>query len=116
MTEQPPDSASTYSYQMERPTESVPRRVVSLVPSMTESLCDLNLADRLIGITDYCTRPADVVARLQKLGGTKNPNIPAIIALHPDLVLMNREENREADAQALQAAGIPIWVTHPNTV
>jgi len=116
MTDQQPKSSSTYTYQMERPVVHVPRRVVSLIPSMTESLCDLNLADRLIGVTEYCTRPANVVATLPKLGGTKNPDIPAIIALHPDLVLMNQEENREVDAQALQAAGIPIWVTHPNTV
>src|SRR5579859_427842 len=106
----------TYGYQIERPVDYVPRRVVSLVPSLTESLCDLNLADRLIGVTDYCTRPAEIVRRLPKVGGTKNPDIARISALHPDLVLMNREENREADAQALQAAGIPIWVTHPNTV
>ncbi len=106
----------TYEYRMERPVEYVPRRVISLVPSLTESLCDLNLADRLIGVTDYCTRPAEVVRRLTKVGGTKNPDIARIIALHPDLVLMNREENRQADAEALQAAGVPIWVTQPNTV
>ncbi len=105
----------TYEYRMERPVEYVPRRVVSLVPSLTESLCDLNLADRLIGVTDYCTRPAEVVRHLPKVGGTKNPDIARIVALRPDLALMNREENREADAQALQAAGIPIWVTQPNT-
>jgi ABC-type Fe3+-hydroxamate transport system substrate-binding protein len=53
---------------------------------------------------------------LPKVGGTKNPDIARIIDLHPDLVLMNREENRKADAEALQAAGVPIWVTEPNTV
>jgi ABC-type Fe3+-hydroxamate transport system substrate-binding protein len=50
------------------------------------------------------------------VGGTKNPNVEVIIALHPDLVIMNQEENRKADSDALQAAGIPTWVTHPNTV
>lgn len=98
------------------PVGFVPRRVVSLVPSLTESLFDLNLGERVIGVTDYCTSPADGVARLPKVGGTKNPDIEKIIALRPDLVLMNREENRLQDADALKAAGIPIWVTHPNTV
>lgn len=106
----------TYAYGADKPVDYVPRRVVSLVPSLTESMCDLNLADRLIGITDYCVRPENVVRRLPKLGGTKNPDIARIIALQPDLVMMNREENREADALALQAAGIPVWVTQPDTV
>jgi len=101
---------------VEQPVDYVPRRVVSLVPSLTESLCDLNLADRLVGVTEYCTRPAEIVRRLPKVGGTKNPDIARIVTLHPDLVLMNREENREADAQALRAAGVPIWVTQPDTI
>jgi ABC-type Fe3+-hydroxamate transport system substrate-binding protein len=106
----------TYVYGADKPVDYVPRRVVSLVPSLTESLCDLNLADRLIGVTDYCIRPASIVQRLPKVGGTKNPDIARIIALRPDLVLMNREENREEDSLALQAAGIPIWATHPDTI
>ncbi len=106
----------TYAYNIDRPVEYVPRRVVSLVPSLTESLCDLNLADRLVGITDYCTRPAEIIRRIPKVGGTKNPDLVRITALQPDLVLMNREENREVDAKALQDAGIPVWVTHPNTI
>lgn len=109
-------SDAPYAYQMEKPVDYVPQRVVSLVPSVTESLFDLNLGSRVVGVTDYCTRPAEGVRRLPKLGGTKNPNIEAIIALRPDLVIMNQEENRRADAEALQAAGIPTWVTHPNTV
>lgn len=106
----------TYRYGGDKPVDYVPRRVVSLVPSLTESLCDLNLASRLVGVTDYCVRPVNVVQRLPKVGGTKNPDIEKIIALRPDLVLMNREENREADALALQTAGIPIWATQTNTV
>jgi ABC-type Fe3+-hydroxamate transport system substrate-binding protein len=106
----------SYVYQMEKPVDYVPQRVVSLVPSVTETLFDLNLGNRLVGVTDYCTRPADGVRRLPKVGGTKNPNIERIVALRPDLVIMNREENRKADADTLQAAGIAIWVTQPNTV
>jgi len=107
---------NTYSYQQEKPVDYVPQRVVSLVPSITESLFDLNIGGRVVGVTDYCTRPADGVSKLPKLGGTKNPNLDAIVALHPDLVMMNREENRQVDADALRAAGIPVWVTQPNTV
>ncbi|HLY27278.1 MAG TPA: helical backbone metal receptor [Aggregatilineales bacterium] len=106
----------TYRYQMEKPVEYVPQRVVSLVPSVTESLFDLNIGSRVVGVTDYCTRPAELVRRLPKVGGTKNPDIQMILALRPDLVIMNREENRRADADALAAAGIPTWITHPDTV
>ncbi len=107
---------ATYYYEMEAPVEDPPQRVVSLVPSVTESLFELGLGDRLIAITDYCVHPATEVARLPRVGGTKNPDISRIIALQPDLVMMNQEENRREDAETLQAAGIPVWVTFPKTV
>jgi ABC-type Fe3+-hydroxamate transport system substrate-binding protein len=94
----------------------VPQRVVSLVPSMTESLFTLGVGSRLVAVTDYCTKPAEGLAPLPKIGGTKNPNVAQIIALAPDLVLLNSEENRQEDHQALQAAGITTWVTEPRTV
>lgn len=106
----------TYLYQMDAPVSRPPRRVVSLVPSVTESLFDLNLGDRLIAITDYCVYPAAATARLPKIGGTKNPDIERIIQLRPDLVIANQEENREEDVLDLQSAGIPVWVTFPRTV
>jgi ABC-type Fe3+-hydroxamate transport system substrate-binding protein len=87
------------------------RRVVSLVPSLTESVAGTG---RLVGATDYCTRPSRLdVARV---GGTKWPDVAAVLALRPDLVLANAEENRPEDAQALRDAGIPVWVTYPRTV
>jgi ABC-type Fe3+-hydroxamate transport system substrate-binding protein len=101
---------------MPSPVDFVPQRVVSLVPSMTLSLFDLNLGDRLIGITDYCTHPEDRVMNIPKVGGTKNPDLAKIIALQPDLILMNQEENRREDAEALRQAGIPLWITEPRTV
>jgi ABC-type Fe3+-hydroxamate transport system substrate-binding protein len=107
---------STHHYQMAKPVDTPPQRVVSLVPSMTESLFDLGLGDRVVGLTDYCVRPAEAFERLPHVGGTKNPNIEQIIALKPDLVMMNDEENRKEDADALQSASIPIWVTGPRTV
>jgi ABC-type Fe3+-hydroxamate transport system substrate-binding protein len=83
---------------------------------VTESLFDLNLGDRLVGITDYCVYPAAGVARLPRIGGTKNPDIQRIIDLKPDLVIANQEENRKEDVLALQEAGVAVWVTFPRTV
>jgi ABC-type Fe3+-hydroxamate transport system substrate-binding protein len=110
------DTPESYAYRMEKPIDYVPRRVVSLVPSVTESLFDLNLGNRVIGITDYCIYPAEAVKAVPKVGGTKNPDIEKIVALRPDLVIMNSEENRKEDSEALRAAGISVWVTQPNTV
>ncbi|MGK5114242.1 MULTISPECIES: helical backbone metal receptor [unclassified Geodermatophilus] len=85
-----------------------PRRVVSLVPSLTEALA-ATVPDRLAGATDWCTHPADLdVARVR---GTKNPDRAAIEALAPDLVVANQEENRRLDVDRLRAAGVPVWVT-----
>ncbi|MGY1641897.1 helical backbone metal receptor [Geodermatophilus sp. SYSU D00703] len=85
-----------------------PRRVVSLVPSLTEALA-VSVPDRLVGATDWCTHPPGLaVARVR---GTKNPDRAAIEALRPDLVVANREENRRLDVDRLRAAGIPVWVT-----
>lgn len=84
------------------------RRVVSLVPSLTEALA-VTVPDRLVGATDWCTHPADLdVARIR---GTKNPDRSAILQLAPDLVVANREENRRLDVDRLRAAGVPVWVT-----
>jgi ABC-type Fe3+-hydroxamate transport system substrate-binding protein len=105
-----------YTQHQDFPLESPPKRVVSLVPSVTESLFDLAVGHTLVGRTDYCTRPADKVANIPTLGGTKNPDIAKIIALKPDLVIMNQEENRQEDATKLQDEGIAVWVTHPKTV
>jgi len=93
----------------------VPRRVVSLVPSVTGSLFDLNLGHCLVGVTDFCVYPPAGVAGLPKLGGTKNPHRTAILSLEPDLVIANQEENRPEDVAALRAAGVPVWVTFPST-
>jgi ABC-type Fe3+-hydroxamate transport system substrate-binding protein len=93
-----------------------PRRIVSLVPSLTEALFALGLGERVVGVTEWCVHPAEGVAPLAKVGGTKNPDIPSILALRPELVLANREENRRRDVEKLEAAGIRVWVTYPRTV
>jgi ABC-type Fe3+-hydroxamate transport system substrate-binding protein len=112
----PDDSPHVERVRFDSPVPYIPRRVVSLVPSVTESLFDLDLGDRLIAVTDYCVRPEDKVSALTRVGGTKNPDVRRILELQPDLVIMNREENRREDADVLRAAGIPIWDTYPRTV
>ncbi|MEU2610046.1 helical backbone metal receptor [Micromonospora sp. NPDC007271] len=88
-------------------------RVVSLVPSLTEAVA-LTRPEVLVGATDWCAHPAGLdVARV---GGSKYPDLDRVLALRPDLVLLNEEENRLADADALRAAGVPVRVTFPRTV
>jgi ABC-type Fe3+-hydroxamate transport system substrate-binding protein len=87
--------------------------VVSLVPSLTEAVA-VTAPGLLVGATDWCSSPADLdVVRVR---GTKNPDVAAVLALSPDLVLANAEENREADLEALRAAGAAVWVTAPQTL
>lgn len=93
-----------------------PSRVISLVPSLTESLFDLGLGDYLVGVTDYCVHPAKSVSELAKVGGTKDPDIEKIISLKPELVLANQEENTEHIVDLLEKAGINVWVSFPQTV
>jgi len=95
---------------------AAPRRIVSLVPSLTEALFALGLGDRVVGATDWCVHPADRVAAVPKVGGTKTPSISRIVELRPDLVIANREENRRRDVERLESAGIEVWVTYPRTV
>jgi ABC-type Fe3+-hydroxamate transport system substrate-binding protein len=94
--------------------ERSPRRVVSVVPSLTESVCATAAAELLVGATDWCTHPPDL--ELARIGGTKNPRVGQIIALRPDVVLANDEENRPADIAALREAGVQVWVTAPRSV
>jgi ABC-type hemin transport system substrate-binding protein len=92
------------------------QRIVSLVPSLTEALFELGLGARVVGVTDWCIHPADRLAALPRVGGTKNPALERVLELSPDLVIANQEENRERDVDRLRAAGIPVWVTYPRTV
>jgi hypothetical protein len=85
-----------------------PRRIVSLVPSLTEALA-VTVPERLVAATEWCTHPPGL--DLPRVRGTKNPDRRAIEALAPDLVVANQEENRRLDVERLRAAGIPVWVT-----
>jgi len=92
------------------------RRLVSLVPSTTELLCALGLADALVGVTVYCVEPREVVRGKTRVGGEKDPDLDMIRALAPELVVANIEENRREDVEALRAAGIDVFVTYPRSV
>lgn len=88
-----------------------PRRLVSLVPNLSELLWDWGFADRLVGVTEWCVAPPDGFGQAQRVRGTKNPDVAAIVALAPDLVIANEEENRARDVERLRAAGLPVHVT-----
>lgn len=91
-------------------------RVVSLVPSITEALVSVR-REAVVGATDWCTHPADLDDTLEaRVRGTKNPDLHAIRALRPDLVIANREENRELDVRRLEESGIRVEVTRIETV
>ena len=81
--------ASGFTLALPRP----PRRIVSLIPSITETLCHLGLADALVGITAYCLEPRALVRGKTRIGGEKDPDLAAIRTLQPDLVVANIEEN-----------------------
>ncbi|MEO7111461.1 MAG: helical backbone metal receptor [Polyangiaceae bacterium] len=93
-----------------------PKRVVSLVPSDTLSVADLGCASALIGRTEYCELPENLVAGIPTLGGTKNANIDAISDLSPDLVLTNQEENARSDIEELARRGFRVYVAFPKRV
>ena len=92
------------------------RRIVSLIPSVTEILFSLEAGDRVAGVTKFCSEPADGVKTKAKVGGPKNPRRDIILGLATDLVVASVEENHRADVEALRAAGVPVFVTFPRTV
>ncbi|HUP63001.1 MAG TPA: helical backbone metal receptor [Thermoanaerobaculia bacterium] len=94
-------------------TTNLPQRVVSLVPSLTETLFDLGAGDRVVAITDFCIFPPGLDR--PRVGGTKNPRVDEIRALAPDLVHMNLEENLQRHARAIESFA-PVFVSEPKEV
>jgi ABC-type Fe3+-hydroxamate transport system substrate-binding protein len=88
-------------------------RIVSLVPSLTELLCDLGLADALVGRTGFCIHPAATVRGIAKVGGTKNVNVEKIRKLAPTHLIVNIDENEKPTVDALAAFIPAVIVTHP---
>ena len=93
-----------------------PRRIVSLCPSITETLVAIGGLSRLVAATRFCVRPQGLLWGLPRIGGTKNPDLRRIRDLAPDLVFANREENRREDVLALAASGIEVDVSFPRRV
>lgn len=95
---------------------SHPHRLISLVPSLTEVLFHFGRGQEVVGITNYCTEPAQEVIHKTRVGGTKNPDLDAIMQLRPQLVFAVEEENRQQDIEQLDAMHIPVYVFEPRTV
>ncbi len=99
-----------------RPAPQGPKRIISLVPSLTELLVQWGLASRLVGRTRYCIAPKWIRATVPEVGGTKDPNFQRIVDLKPDLVILEKDENPKSVADALTAAGIPWMALEIRTV
>ncbi|MAC18009.1 MAG: cobalamin-binding protein [Flavobacteriales bacterium] len=93
-----------------------PQRIISLVPSLTETLVDLRVEDRIVGLTKFCIHPDHLRRERMRVGGTKGVRIDVILDLQPDLVIANLEENEAQDIMALEISGIPCWVCDVRTV
>ncbi|MHC4846683.1 MAG: helical backbone metal receptor [Planctomycetota bacterium] len=106
---------STAEFHSDRRPEGTPRRIVSLVPSTTETLADLGLSDQVVGRTRYCVHPRPWVEGVPEIGGTKDPDPERIAALSPDLIVANHEENKPEHFDALDAIA-PLWVAYPRDV
>jgi ABC-type Fe3+-hydroxamate transport system substrate-binding protein len=87
-----------------------PKRIISLVPSQTELLFDLGLDAEIIGLTKFCIHPANKTKSTEQVGGTKKLDLEKIIALQPDLIIGNKEENERSDIEALQQL-FPVWMS-----
>lgn len=90
-----------------------PKRVVSLVPSDTYTVAALGAASTLVGRTDYCELPVEVKEKVPSVGGTKNASVEKILALEPDLVIANQEENTKKDLEKIAQTGVKVLVCFP---
>jgi ABC-type Fe3+-hydroxamate transport system substrate-binding protein len=88
-------------------------RIVCLVPSVTELICDLGLAPALVGRTGFCIHPWETVRSVPKVGGTKDVKLERVRELEPTHVVVNVDENRREDAEALREFVPAVIVTHP---
>lgn len=92
-----------------------PKNIISLVPSLTELLFDLGLGNNVIGRTRFCVHPKDKVPDIPIVGGTKNPRLDKIRDLKPDLIIANKEENRQSDVDQLKRE-FDVLITEISTI
>ena len=92
-----------------------PKRIISLVPSQTELLCDLGLEDEVVGITKFCVHPQEWFRNKKRVGGTKTVHIDIIKSLQPNLIIANKEENTKEQIEEL-AALYPVWISNIQTI
>jgi ABC-type hemin transport system substrate-binding protein len=93
-----------------------PRRIISLVPSLTEAIFAFGAGERLVGRTRYCTQPPGAVGQIAKVGGTKKVDVEKALSLEPDLVVAVKEENPREAVEALREAGVEVFLGEPETV
>jgi ABC-type Fe3+-hydroxamate transport system substrate-binding protein len=91
--------------------KTVPKRIISLVPSLTELLCDLGLKEGIVGVTKFCVHPPDIRKQAALIGGTKKVRVDRCLELEPDFVLANKEENIEHQIQDLSEKGVNVYVS-----
>lgn len=93
----------------------IPARIVSLAPSITETLFAIGAGDQVAGVTDYCNYPAGAATKA-RVGGMINPGVETIVGLRPDLILLSMEGNVRDDFRTLTSLGIPVFVSNPRTL
>jgi len=91
-------------------------RIASLVPSLTDTVCTLGAGGRLVARTVYCTEPREELAEVPHCGGTKNPDVAAILEARPDLALACLEENKPEHIEALEKGGVPVFAVMPRSL
>ena len=101
-----------FRIELERP----PQRIISMVPSWTETVFALGMGEAMVGATRFCVEPVEGVASITKIGGTKNPDLRVIQSLEPDFVIANAEENRREDVEKIRELGVPVFTTYPKTI
>lgn len=106
----------TYKDQLDRliMLPDVPKRIISLVPSLTELLCDMGLEDSIVGVTKFCVHPSHLRKQVTVVGGTKKVHVDKVSALMPDFVIANKEENTKGDIEAIEQI-CPVYVSDIKT-
>jgi hypothetical protein len=110
-------SIKTYKDQLGREVvlPEIPKRIICLVPSITELVSYFEMDDEVVGITKFCIYPTTWFQSKERVGGTKNIDIEKVRSLHPDLIIGNKEENTKEDIEALTVIA-PVWMSDVNSI